>query len=134
MREIKFRVWIADYKKMIYPDGLLELSGNEGYGHLEQQFLGECYEYTNDETIFPLMQYTGLKDRNGKEIYEGDVVELPILDITTMENIIAQVEFRAPIFITRNKNRAELLDSKCKVTGNIYENPEVLKKLEEGII
>ena len=62
MREIKFRTW--DGKKMM----------SELPAYLEPHDVNETISSMNSEGIV-LMQYTGLKDKNGKEIYEGDIVE-----------------------------------------------------------
>ena len=67
MREIKFRawdksdnVWLEEDQFVIYPQGIFDA------------WLGQDEPLEMDEVI--LMQYTGLKDKNGKEIYEGDIV------------------------------------------------------------
>ena len=69
-REIKFRVYDEDLKKMRYLNGshdfiCFDEKGN-GYYHNMQTGLGEWFS--------DLMQYTGLKDKNGVEVYEGDKV------------------------------------------------------------
>ena len=73
MREIKFRVWQANQKEYLYPDtgyqGLL--IDTSGQIHEDMGF-GEFVQFDRGYTI---QQYTGLKDKNGQEIYEGDIVE-----------------------------------------------------------
>ena len=83
---------------------------------------------------YELMQYTGLKDKNGKEIYEGDVVSYKYLKgfSKITKEIKAEVEFVSGSFgfyeYQREDdeyfNRDNLVD--CIVIGNIYENPELL--------
>ncbi|MFE8697957.1 YopX family protein [Cytobacillus sp. FJAT-53684] len=80
-REIKFRVWLDDDKKMFNNAGVvgkvvvLEHNG-EGYIDDNTDFEPLYWGSVDDSTIH-VMQYTGLKDKNGKEIYEGDVVKVP---------------------------------------------------------
>jgi len=65
MREIKLRIYLADQKKMVYFD-------------LEDICEGHIWENGKEYLLsdFEKMQYTGLKDKNRKEIYEGDIVKL----------------------------------------------------------
>jgi uncharacterized phage protein (TIGR01671 family) len=117
MREIKFRAWRFDDKKM-YKMFQLTAPNDYEFNHSEKQIL---------------MQYTGLKDKFGKEIYEGDILKLMISYIKNKEFILElYYEQQSAIFIARGTIR-EIINSEDKtriweVIGNIYENPELLEE------
>lgn len=69
MRDIKFRVWDKRWNKMIYD---VQDTFEENYT-LGIDYFGQ---YLKNEDSFEVMQYTGLKDCNGKEIYEGDILNV----------------------------------------------------------
>ena len=121
MREIKFRAWHKEKKIMGEVLGIDIL-------HKEIFFSNEdvdCYEHTDFKDI-ELMQYTGLKDKNNKEIYEGDIVTLHnskykvIFNTKEARFVLRDDEFESEIPFTNNNNE------RMEIIGNIYENPELL--------
>ena len=113
MREIRFRAW--DGKKMLMNCVI--------YHGLVYKVLEDTPD-TNDLSLwidtpdYPLMQFTGLKDESGIEIYEDDIIFLNYNRLG-----MRKVEFLNGAF-----NVSGLCISKCKVIGNIHENPELLEQ------
>lgn len=112
MREIKFRAWDLITGKMI------------GWGDLlKKHNLNEIFEYGYD---LKLMQYTGLKDKKGKKIYEGDVVHW--IDSDGNERIDYVWFFYGAFRICNSKyTLSDYLTNCLQVIGNIHENPELLE-------
>ena len=117
MREIKFRAWDKDNKEMLY-----ELD-NKGY----HEDLMKPFDNLDTKSYYEIMQFTGLFDKNGKEIYEGDIIE-QIFYGDEISKIILVVED------IRNLESIRCGSSKeNKIIGNIYENPEFVEtKGSEG--
>lgn len=122
MRELKFRVWDTFAKKMTYPEGVIFTNG-KGRGVISEGVITFSYCLNADgRDIF--MQYTGLCDKNGKEIYEGDIVRTN--DKKTWEIIFHGARFYANgLCIGQGARR--LIDCPFEVIGNIYENPELME-------
>ena len=126
MREIKFRAWDTGSKIMSY----MEKNGvfrrvyfAEDIQDWQDRALGGVLQRHNQgKTI--LMQYTGLKDRQGKEIYEGDIIKA-LHDFGPGGWVEKKTEVRFNLMNGYQWNYWDL-DS-LKVIGNIYENPELLK-------
>lgn len=122
-REIKFRAWNKKEKYIELVDDL-QMFNNQLYIGIP----GEDYFLGKDDV--ELMQYTGLHDKNGKEIYEGDIVQGLFADQEELE-IKGQVIYSngqaSYIVIASNNDEWELgyLDN-LEVIGNIYDNPELL--------
>ena len=119
-REIKFRAWSKKYNKMYFMD--------KNDFIFRKRFHGVSFSVQDDDgfkTIDPLipMQFTGLKDKNGKEIYEGDIISGGYGG----NNV---VEYDGAAFSPFAITGSELVDDpeKVEVIGNIYENPELLNK------
>lgn len=129
-REIKFRSWIDDEMYCNDDDIYKRLDDNGDFkpfmADLSDRYLDDHGTIVEDLTSMPnLMQFTGLKDKNGKEIYEGDII--------TYLDAIGKVYYNddACMFMIRFPlNRLSLsfdsLDDVIKIVGNIHENPELL--------
>ena len=127
MREIKFRAWDTENKEMLEVENLYF---NEMNGQVEIKT--RIYsDYFNEEEMI-LMQYTGLKDKNGKEIYEGDIVKsILILDngIKLRTNIdVVEWKKEECCFMLTNDIRHFHNNLEMEVIGNIFENGDLLKE------
>lgn len=129
MREIKFRAWHKGYDEM-YPIMLYDKNP------------GDCLRWKNEGQPVEIMQYTGLKDNNGKEIYEGDVVHCAIMEADRTgfrRDFIATVEedICNPCFVLKQENgQVEYDFVMCglmilEVVGNIYEQSHLLKEASQ---
>ncbi|PGU60311.1 YopX family protein [Bacillus cereus] len=124
MREIKFRVWSKHTKKML-DDGFY-ISQNSDL------FQNDSLDYKSRD-LYEVMQYTGLKDKNGTEIYEGDIVDT-VYDGKLFTGVVVYDESELDFKATNGKENYGsnfqylMCCEEVEVIGNIYENPELLEE------
>lgn len=129
MREIKFRAWDKNSSRWtnysIVDDLLRFYDKHTG-----------CWMTDKNQERFKLMQYTGLKDKNGVEIYEGDIIKkAQIYPNGEIEKKVGFVKFRTEdlqIVLGDNTDMWAMtgknLFETSAVVGNIYENPELISE------
>ena len=139
--EIKFRAWDKTHKKM-YDDFDSWFIHPETYSIDCGIDIGDTLDETRNINEFEIMRYTGMLDKNGREIYEGDVCEAWFSSPWDNEvpiKIKGIVTFGAPwkgcfCFWDRSADNTQLLydlsyneygNRPLKIIGNIYENPEL---------
>lgn len=131
MREIKFRAWDKKKKSMIPHGRLFSLDCSNEY-----PFLALANGFYADEFSVEVMQFTGLRDKNGKEIYEGDYLRCKkYVGGNFVEHCyeLGYVEFLHGAFGLHRKQgfyrpfKDWLEDYELEVIGNIYEHPELFK-------
>jgi hypothetical protein len=117
MREIKFRIYNKTENMMSYTKY-----------HFIGKTLGFNIEPEVQNGIYELMQYTGLKDKNSKEIYEGDIVVWYEYGRKQINEIIWEAPQFYPLSMMVDCCNGFNEKSGFEVIGNIYENPELLEK------
>jgi hypothetical protein len=119
MRDIKFRIWTGDkfdtatIEQLIYEDG-------------------NYYTYSGRNLGYDVQQFTGLLDKNGREVYEGDIVQ-------TKEGVF-KVKYGSGYYYYTHEikcmgenwyqqlNPESIKNGEVEIIGNIYENKELLKE------
>lgn len=121
MRELRFRAWGDKINPQYQGDKEMEYFN---FDEWRRRWRGSICSVQ-------IMQYTGLKDKTGKEIYEGDIVEC---GLATWSGWPAPREMEVKYhdggfipFVSSSSGPDNMDPESCKIIGNIYETPELLK-------
>ncbi|MEK4968586.1 YopX family protein [Cytobacillus sp. FSL R7-0696] len=112
MREIKFRAWDKSRKEKEYINNMYWFEENG-------------VDDINNNVFLDFMQYTGLKDKNGKEIYEGDILAYKGLDGRNL-NLVVKWSERDATFLFGGVRTDYAITG--EVVGDIYENPDLINQ------
>lgn len=132
-REIKFRAWDSVHNKMIYFKNIVSFGYSNEFdiyelyfeeNNLKCQGYDEFDDYfdvtTVNKTELPIMESTGLKDKNGVEIYEGDKVKAKFYG----KEVVGEIGFNSGCFLLWNSCVSDnqlFIFTDIEVIGNIYE-------------
>ena len=123
----RYRAWDKIHKTMYEVDDIMYINFEENQICVKTLFFERASRYDFDDVV--LMQSTGFRDKNGKEIFEGDVVKMA-------KNVYSEPTYYE---VVRHRGGAYRLESKqygcelwlrhtdCEIAGDIYKNPELLE-------
>jgi len=121
----RYRAWNKNTKEMYETDDIVSIDIEKKQIYVKTLFFDQLNHYDFDDVV--LMQSTGFRDKNGKEIFEGDVVKMA-------KNIYSEPTYYE---VVRHRGGAYRLESKqygcelwlrhtdCEIAGNIYTDPEL---------
>lgn len=122
----RFRAWLKNDKEMIDVDEIHWYNGNF-------EFIGDGITFQRLADEVELMQSTGLKDKNGKEIFEGDVVtngwkrQVVTFGTQEVEEDFGSIRIYRGFNLYLGGGYPNAIMSEFEVVGNIYENPDLLE-------
>jgi uncharacterized phage protein (TIGR01671 family) len=137
-RELKFRIWDKELKDFIYTEKYTEKVVNESDFCIGGDFSSFSFDGGRDWSEGVFQQFTGLKDKNGTEIYEGDVIEFSLKDFKQIYQVYWNQEMLRWDYASLKDNIEDpcaceynLFErnfSNAKIVGNIFESPELFKE------
>ena len=137
MREIKFRAWDKNDKRIFIDPQMIDFYNKKiGYMQYQTEYMPDTsysipvgfeeFEYSE------LMEWTGLYDKNGEDIYEGDIIFESFGEKyykVIFENGSFKAEFNGD-FDEYSFDLIDVVAQGCEIVGNIYENPELIKEVK----
>jgi uncharacterized phage protein (TIGR01671 family) len=126
-RELKFRVWDKELKKFWNRHKTYYSIYAETTTVTLKEDLQVLLSFSKDFDVI-VQQFIGLRDKKGKEIYEGDIVRRLMIDVSTIHVEFMEVKFFNGYFSHYNGLNIFNDSENIEVVGNIFENPELLKK------
>lgn len=144
-REIKFRAWDSKFGIMlhdvvVYDQNnvvMVDVALNGAYGDRADERNEAGVEDAGPEWVcitgdLDVMQFTGLKDKNGKDIYEGDIVSMISYNYQHLDRLKWIVEYDSEslsfVFVNGNYREHKVTWHSFEVIGNIYENAELINQ------
>ncbi|EAE7884477.1 hypothetical protein A9E03_14000 [Listeria monocytogenes] len=126
MRDIEYRAFVKETKKMLPVTDLCfnetESVGVSGCGNAKCTLCVDWYNF--DDVV--LMQYTGLKDKNGKKIFEGDIVDISVYDRLDWSSIKGKVVFLNGAWLVVDVGHFAITlqseTNEIEIIGNVHEN------------
>ncbi|EHG1776141.1 hypothetical protein J3051_000044 [Listeria monocytogenes] len=117
MRAIEFRAWDKEVKEMDYNPSVIEIWQNKP--------INEQFRLESEEKLV-WMQYTGLKDKNGKNIFEGDIVDISVYDRLDWSSIKGKVVFLNGAWLVEDIGHFAITlqseTNEIEIIGNVHEN------------
>lgn len=119
---LRFRSWLKEDKEMVDVEEIHFYKG-------EFDFIGDAITWMCKSNDCVLMQSTGLRDKNGKEIFEGDVVKMAknVYSEPTYYEVVRHLGGAYRLKSKQHGCELWLRHTDCEIAGNIYENPELLE-------
>jgi len=134
MNDVKYRAWDYKEKRMVKVLAIdwehQTISYEADINHEGMSGFERCYHQPLEN--FELLQFTGVKDKNGQEIYEGDILKNSFGSLYEVKWVSSMTSFMcSPLKVVYEVRHLDNLDT--EVVGNVFENTELLRGEEDEV-